>query len=485
MRFAPLLFAASALGVSFAQAEGPDDHDDEEPHYKTALIEAAIAFAIPAFEYWRMPTNDNVDIDLAWDWESWHDKLTGDAIRFDTNPFHINAFRHPIFGAVTYHTGRVNGLGMTGSTILTAASIVAWEFIVEYREYPSLNDLIINTTTGLQIGESMWQIGQLWRGGELSTGDRLKTALFSPIDAGHDVVLPHRKKLWRRPAWRSIVLEGGLSRRRLDDDQTVSEVVLAGDIDVVRDRHYLAAGPVVGAIEPGTWSRVRGQMRIGDVEDGNELTAMHFQTRTALAGSYQQDGAGTGRFVAAGTAFTYRRDRLPSTWDHVAIAHILGPQFQVSRRTPAYAMRFDGSAYGDFALIDSHALSRVDPFAGPPPYMNKLQSHGYYDGIGASAGARLRLDSFAWSVDAEADLHTIWQLPGPDRIQTSELRVLVPADPHGAFDVRGYWRAQLGRRFRTFGLAAAAEGTVRHGTWKNVERTTYEHVLEALAQLAW
>lgn len=467
-----------------ARADEVGGDEEETTHVKTALIEAGIVFGISAIGYWRIPDSDNPDLDLAWDWPSWHDKLTGDAVRFDTNTFEFNGFRHSVFGVATYHAGRTNGFGLAGATGLTAASIIAWEFLLEYREYPSLNDLIMTTATGLQIGEPLWQVGQLYRGGEASQAERAKTFLASPLDGVHDAVLQRRQPLLRRPAWRSIVLEAGASFHDIEGT-SFRELVMRGDVDVVRDPRFVSSGAQAGSIRAGTWSRIRGQLRVGDFDRGTELTSTRLSSRTALLGYYAQDAAGMGRFVGAGTAFTYRRDRLPSDWDHVAIAHLIGPQLQLSRRTPTSAIRFDTAAYGDFGYMQAHALGTSDPFVGPPPYINKLQTHGYYDGIGASASARLRMDTYAWSFDAELEGHSLWQLDGPDRVQRSDFRVETPVDPHGAFDLRAYWRAQLGYRLHRIGVAVAAEGSIRHGSWNDRDRTTYDHVLEALGQLAW
>jgi hypothetical protein len=486
MRGCAFVLAASAVTVSLgARADVLEGDEEEETHVKTALIEAGVVFGISAIGYWRIPDSDNPDLDLAWDWPSWHDKISGDAIRLDTNTFAYNAFRHSVYGLATYHAGRTNGLGLAGSTALTVGSIVAWEFLLEYREYPSLNDLIMTTAAGLEIGEPLWQVGQLWRGGERGPADRVRTTLFSPLDTAHESVLVRRQPMRRRPAWSSIVLDAGVAYHLIEGDAN-GEVVMRGDLDVVRDPRYVTPGPHAGAIRAGTWSRIRGQLRIGDTEEGTEVSSTRLQTRTALLGYYVQDDAGMGRFVGAGTGFTYRRDELPFDPDRVAIAHLFGPQFQLSRRTPSWAIRFDTSGYGDFAYVDAHAFpASSDPFAGPPPNINKLQSHGYYDAIGASASARLRMDTYAWSFDAEIEGHSLWQLDGPDRVQRNDFRATTPADPHDAFDLRAYWRAQIGYRFDRYGVAVAADGSIRHGSWNDESRTTYDHVLEALGQLAW
>ena len=52
----------------------------------------------------------------------------------------------------------------------------------------------------------------------------------------------------------------------------------------------------------------------------------------------------------------------------------------------------------------------------------------------------------------------------------------------------GHWRIRLRRpayRLRRVGVAIAAEGSIRHGSWNDLDRTTYDHVLEALGHLAW
>ena len=105
-----------------------------------------------------------------------------------------------------------------------------------------------------------------------------------------------------------------------------------------------------------------------------------------------------------------------------------------------------------------------------------LQAQGYYDAARITGNARFRIDSQAWSFDTELDATRVWQIDAPDREK---------GGPHGASDARVYLRSQLAYRFRQFGLGAIAEGNLRDGTFKNVKRTTYEHVYGVVGQLAW
>jgi hypothetical protein len=125
--------------------------------------------------------------------------------------------------------------------------------------------------------------------------------------------------------------------------------------------------------------------------------------------------------------------------------------------------------------MDSHALES-NPFPEPPPLLNKLQTDGYYDAAGISGNARFRIDSPSWSFDTELDATRVWQIDAPDREK---------GGPHGAGDTRVFLRSQLAYRFAQFGLGVIAEGNLRDGTFKNVKRTTYEHVYGLVGQLAW
>jgi hypothetical protein len=480
MRYLVSWPAGIALLLSATTARGDDDPARDQPRNLTAaLLQSAGVLAVMGGVYWSKADPDGTDVDLAWNWSSWKDKLTFDALRFDTNEFSTNAVGHPVMGVLQFHIGRANGLTLLGSTGLVAAQIVIWEYLIEFREYPSLNDLVTNVVGGVAIGEPLWQIGQLWRGGQLTIGDRLKTALFSPLDAVGDAV-SRRHHRWTRPrAWRSIVLEAGAMGRRLDDETTRGEVALSGDIDIVSDPRHVAAGPQDAAIRAGTWSRIRGRLLLGD--DG--VVATQVQSRTALAGSYHQDERGNGRLVALGTAFTYRRDLVEHGWDHVALFHALGPQLQLSRRTPSLAVRWDLALYADLALIDAHVFGGNALVRPPPPYVSSLQAHGYYYGLGGSGITRLRVARPAWTIDAELGAHQAWQITGANRVSSNELAAPGAYLVKGVADLRVYTRIQLGVRRGAFGFAAIAEGNVRRGTWRSDERTTSELALGLLGQL--
>jgi hypothetical protein len=467
-----LLIAMSPTAAAQTPDLRIDDDDDQPADYKTAFIESFLVLGVSASWYWGHWKENQVDYDLNWDWPSWKRKLNFSAVRFDTNEFSVNAVHHPLQSIIQYHIGRTNHFGMIGAWILSTGYGIFWEYFIEYREYPAPNDMIVNTTSGISIGEPLWQIGQLWRGPDVSTSDRIHTALFSPLDAAHDA-WGHGFRRYRPRAWRSISVGVGMTQR-YDDDTTHTRGTFVEDIDLVADRHYVTPGSYAGRISPGSWSRFRTRLDL-EHDVSNWSARAEVDSRTAIVGHYQQDDDGRGLFVAVGTAFTYRRESAYDLQDHVALAHLVGPQLQLSLRTPGVAVRWDAAGYGDFALIDAFVFSPNPPFVRPPPYISALQAQGYYYGGGLTEATRLRVDSLHWSLDGELEAHQVWQLDGPDRVSAPAMTVQAIertqlTNAHNISDTRTYGRFQVGYHVGRWGVAAIAEVEHRTSEWTTLRR---------------
>src|SRR5512143_2440513 len=125
-------------------------------------VENAMIIAPPLYSYWNTVDQQKEDWELNWTWHDWYEKLfTTNDLVLDTNRFEANALRHPLAGALAYQTGRANGLGPIGSTLIDFGNAVVWEYLAEYREKPSINDIFANTASGILIGEPLFQIGNL------------------------------------------------------------------------------------------------------------------------------------------------------------------------------------------------------------------------------------------------------------------------------------------------------------------------------------
>ncbi len=488
---AAVALIAGSAAVAQANPTGQSDVDPaDERHPWIALGELGVALAIPAAYYASTKEHQAVDFDLGNDWESWKTKLfSTEKLKFDTNPFHINALRHPIQGVVDYHIVRTNGFSSTAAMLVTVVKGLLWEYVIEYREDPSINDIIFNPAAAMAVGEPMYQIGQLWRGSRITLRDRVRTAVFSPFDAFHDT--HRRSKRWFRPSvWRTIDLAAG-ANERVVQTRWISELGASADIDLVTNRAYAEGGAYDGFTRTGEWSRLRISARVGQGRDGNvELTGTQLRSRTSWFGRYTQDEDGNGRFLGIGTAFTYRNDWLGTEKDRIAIGHLVGIQLQLSRRRPEYELRWEIAGYLDFALVQSLVFNRQRPFPRPPPYYSSLQSDGYIDAFGTSLATRLRFDSGPWHLDLEIDGNVMHQVAYHDRDPdgTGSNVVLPPGTlvtATGIDEQRGLWRAQVTYRPGRWGFAVAAEGAERRSSWRDETRQTSEISLGLSALLAY
>jgi hypothetical protein len=84
--------------------------------------------------------------------EGFTKKIT-DGWSLDTNNFRTNSIYHIYAGVLYYQAARANDYDYYDSTLWTAFGSLFWEYIGEYREQVSTNDMIFTTMGGVFIGE--------------------------------------------------------------------------------------------------------------------------------------------------------------------------------------------------------------------------------------------------------------------------------------------------------------------------------------------
>lgn len=405
------------------------DEDSDGTRYLLVAGETALVIGLGAAWYWNDIELQRPDWVLGWDTESWDTKLTSfDAVRFDSNAFHINAFGHAGQAVLHYHVGRGNGLGLAGATALNVATTVAWEYLVEFREYVSLNDLIVNSMAGPALGEPLWQIGDYFRSGPKTGFNEAFAAFFQPIDE-----IEHRVngRKWRESArpWHRFRIAGGTTT-------TDAETTALVDIDL-EVASFDRSGARSGWTPAGGWSRLAGGVRFTDGVAGG-----HLYSRTSYGG-YQsravvEDGVGRTAFVGFGTGVTFESNDLGMETDQLAAYHLLGPQFDLHLRTKELDVRFQSAAYGDLGLVHAYALGTMPPIDPEPPFESPLTGHGYYYGLGATAWTRLLVEWRGWHADVEAHAHQLFSIDGRNNGRGE------PEPPKDLEDGRIYGQVQLG-----------------------------------------
>lgn len=434
-------------GLAHANPKPPDPDFTTAKRVSLIAVEHLMVMLPPTIYYWRTVDDQKEDWELDWDWPTWKRKLfSTDFLVLDTNRFEPNGLRHPLVGALTYQIGRANGLGPLGATIMNFAASWVWEYIVEFREQVSFNDIVENTTSGLVIGEPLFQIGLLADGRAASPLRRLLGLATSPFHRTQkELALSTLRDDPQTPA-RLDGTVGLLGSTRTG--RWVGELQTGLDVEVMVDRSF------------ATWNRLALDLRIAT--DG--LVGARFESSTTyVLRTYadDEDAAGFGSATLVGIAGGYeyadrdllgRRDR----WATLALA---GPRIAWRWRGTGARVALEAGATGDLGMVEA--------FAFPPGTLEEgsgvLRLRGYYYAGGATAYARGRVAVGAWSAELAGTAHQFWSIdkPGSD-------------DPTGVEDQRATVRANLAVDVHGVRVGLFGDATLRRGTWQMLERTAYD-----------
>ena len=110
--------------------------------------------AIGTVWYWKSPSANTAN----YDFNSPLDKLSLDAMRFDNNKFVTNMALHPVAGSAYYALARLNHLSVPVSAAFAVGYSTIWEYVLEWREKASINDLIVTPLGGVALGEGFYRL---------------------------------------------------------------------------------------------------------------------------------------------------------------------------------------------------------------------------------------------------------------------------------------------------------------------------------------
>jgi hypothetical protein len=420
------------------QLEMPELVSPTRPrHAGRAWLESAAVLLGGTAWYWSDLDFNSRDWDLRWDWPSWKSKLTLQAVRFDQNIFQTNAVSHPRAGFAQYQIARGNGLGMAGSVAATFASSVVWEYVVEFKEMPSVNDMVVNTTAGLAIGEPFYQLGEFFLRSSPTLFSRGMAGALSPIASSNDWIAQRARSHELTDSlglndefWHRFALTAGLATQTFAHQVTENATQLGLGSELVMLPGYGMVGHINRWTQPGAFTSVEGQLAI----DAYGISGGSLLTRTSLLGRYAQqiqrrpDGhiAGGGVFAGLGSAFEYESFGRPDGPDYLAVMNVVGPVGELGVRSGALRLRLRGELYGDFAMVKSLGMSdSLPPMVGdvyrPAEHGGDMPSvlgaRGYYYALGLTARTRLVLDYWGWDAGAELRGDHLTSVKGLDRFQ--------------------------------------------------------------------
>ena len=413
--------------------------------------------------------------------------LTTEAVRFDSNNYVTN-WTHALAGALYYQFGRTNYLTWEESFLCAFGSSLLYEYVSEWREVISVNDMFLTVFGALPLGESWFQLGDYFHHQRSPVLRAL--GFINPINELNqwfDRKNP-ASRAYRAPGWHGFSLSAGWRHTSETGRDPFGAAYFAVETEIVRTPEYGRPGAVrrvlrdTSLVELDLEMAVRGRRPGDDHLTDGPLEETNLFARTVGRAWYRQTidelGRGEALSIGLGSALTYVRKRptvydltsvqvridpLPETptdfREKMTVTHLLGPVVDWTRFGRGHRVRVVADAYFDFALMSAwafNAYSAVHPIDGMKTTMSYF---GYHYALGGSASVRVDLDWGNLWLRGLASAHAWDSWEGLDRFQDDIVEDVKAADTRTRFLLKAGWRVpRLSAR-----AFAAVEGIRRWG----------------------
>ena len=436
--------AGSAGAVRGEDAAGAADVDadvedaDAEPHWWRAAIEEASALAAGTTWYWLDRERQVAD----WDYPSVKDRLTFEAWRYDNNPFPINFAWHAFNGTGFHVIARSNDLSLLEAAGYGFMTSMAWEYLLEFREKVSINDVIVTPVTGISTGELFHWLGVYLNSSQgNSTGHDIARWTFAPLHSFHDSLDDRTRRLSRLAERDNLGLTTAIWHRfrvaygygsiaanipGADDSLQMHEIRL--DARLVAFPGYLRPGALRRGFREGNVTSAN--LRITPTEDG---MGWDFAGDTILAGWHAQDipaDGGLGRAITLGTSigYRYRFEKIGAWKDRLGIAELPGLAVDADLLGRRWGVHAGARAHADFAGLHAIPYREWKDANGDAVEKTILAKHGYYYGWGWSTALTMELSLPRVSLGAALHYGRYYSDEGLDRNQEEILDDIESSD---------------------------------------------------------
>lgn len=422
-----LAWLPSSVAAQATEAQPATESAEAEPARGSDPLRAAIEnFTFLAGGVaWYLIDERNV---LDWDLESWDERFSEHAYRFDNNHFPMNFLAHPLSGAAFYGVPRSNGLSMPVSALYGIVSSFIWEFFIEFKERFSINDSITTPIGGVAIGEVFHRLARFLD----EEAHPVLAWIFGTSVAAHEAldgraVGRERPRAGPPASWHDIRLAYGFGWG-IGDGFDLDLHSVSAEARFVALPGHGRAGRRAGTFADAEVAAMRLDGFFSSTGTGFQLLA-----DTMLMGGYVADlreGAGgraSGGSLIVGTSVTqlYRKERYDRWRDRIGFTGFPGLAIDARERAGVLDVRFSGRLHGGFG--GAHAASLAEwrrQNADAPKTI--LTNHGYYFGWGWSGRLELEVRAPVVAVGGSLAYITLGSQEGLDRRQD-----LVVDDVHG------------------------------------------------------
>ena len=463
-------------------------------NWRRAMLELGVSLTYSTVRYWIEYHSWIED----WQYEltcedQYHRFLTTEAIRFDSNAFGVN-WTHVMGGTIYYEIARTNGLTWAESLLVTFGGSLFYEYVSEWREVISINDMIVTTSGGYSLGEPWFQLSSYFHHQKSPV---LKILAFMNPFLVFNKWLDRKNpasKVYRDPGWHDFVLSTGWRRSSGAGRDALDAGFVGFETQIIRTPEYGQAGTLRKTLRDTSLSEFSLDVALHQRRPEDEhLRAgwdeeVNLFTRVVGLASFRQKidelGRGYALSIGLGSALTYvrkrptlydsrallvRLDPPPATptdfRDKMTVAHLVGPVFDWTRFSRSLKIRVVADAYFDFAMMGAYAFnafSAVYPIDG---MKSTLTYYGYHYAFGASVSGRVDLDWRGFWFRGLVSGHVWDSVEGLDRYQADLL------DDGNVVDTRTRYFLKAGWRLPSLPLRVyfALEGIHRWGKIGDVE----------------
>lgn len=403
-----------------------------------AAAEEVAVLAIGVIQYNSVQSNA-VDWDLGYDWASFRGKLTGQSVRFDTNRFDTNMVTHPVAGTFYYIAARGNRLSLLESFLFADAASTVWEYVGEFREMVSINDLVVTPLSGMVVGETLTRLGVFLHRGRPSVVTSALGTMFAPSTSLHDWidgVAPARDAEvdglgLSRAVGHRFGARLGVAGVEASDGSRLFDARFAVESEIVDVERFNAPGRrATGFFDTGV-----SRLGLEGAVNGDGLRDLQVDVLVSPVGYYAHELRREGRelygerfYVGATVGFdyglhTYRPvlSAVPSRdgdADQIAGVHAAGVTAAYTNRGRVFSLRTRIDAHPEFALVRSAALGAYEARGTSLSSLPSVAGFsGYSYTIGAVVAPTVEVGAGSLSLGAQARFESYWGIEGLDRHQ--------------------------------------------------------------------
>ncbi len=388
------------------------------PDYGRTAVETLLFVGFGTGWYWLNADENSPD----WDYSRLDQRFSEGHIRFDNNHYTINNLVHPVDGAAYHVFARANALPVHEAFLTGFVASTGWEYVLEYRERVSINDLVFTPVGGMALGEVLFQLGDYlssapeggtWAHEAAAWTLGLPTRLHAAMDGRSNPPGPTDRLGFS--ARRDHDFRFGYEALRADDEEASHGLFAHVRIDSLR-----------GHGQPGRFrllyldgNQVDLQLRMLFREAGS--AELDLRARAALLGYYTQtfDRFGDGSSGAARLtlAFEHTQRWLPGPQDRISTVHLPGPSAELRSRQGALDLQLRVDLWPDFAAVDALAYPAWRDANPTATTKSVVEEFGYYYAFGLTAQVEGSARWGALEVGGRARHSRLESFDGLDRLQ--------------------------------------------------------------------